>query len=175
MTLGFRIEHVAEISSTNEAVRLRALSGEAEGLVILADRQTAGRGRRGRHWELTIGNLFVSILLRPRRPLAEAATLGFATAVELGRVIRPLVKSRVEHKWPNDLLIGGRKATGLLLEAAGRPDGGTDWVVLGIGVNISSHPDQGLYRTTDLWGEGADRITPAGLLDAFLGRFRERL
>jgi BirA family biotin operon repressor/biotin-[acetyl-CoA-carboxylase] ligase len=171
MTLRFRIEHVAEIGSTNDAVRLRALSGEAEGLVILADRQTAGRGRRGRQWESVAGNLFVSVLLRPRRPLAEAATLGFAAAVELGHVIGPLVRSRVEHKWPNDLLIGGRKATGLLLEAAGGPKGGTDWVVLGIGVNISSHPEQGLYPTTDLWAEGADRIAPADLLDAFLGGF----
>lgn len=171
MTPDFRIEHVAEIGSTNEAVRLRALSGEAEGLVILADCQTAGRGRRGRQWESLAGNLFVSVLLRPRRPLAEAATLGFVAAVELGRVIRSLVRSPVEHKWPNDLLVGGRKATGLLLEAAGLPEGGTDWVVLGIGVNISSHPEHGLYPATDLWAEGAGRMAPLDLLDAFLGRF----
>ena len=171
MTLQFRVDHVAEIGSTNEMGRQRAVAGEAGGLVILADRQTAGRGRRGRHWESSPGNLFVSILLRPERPLAEAATLGFAAAVELGSVIRPLVRTLVEHKWPNDLLIGGKKATGMLLEAAGRPDGGADWVVLGIGVNISSHPDQALYPTTDLRSEGADRMAPATLLEAFLGRF----
>jgi BirA family biotin operon repressor/biotin-[acetyl-CoA-carboxylase] ligase len=171
MTLQFRVEHIAEIDSTNDAVRQRAQAGEAEGLVIRADRQTAGRGRRGRHWESPPGNLFVSILLRPERPLAEAATLGFVAAVALGHVIRPLVRNLVEHKWPNDLLIDGKKATGLLLEAAGRPDGSVDWVVLGIGVNISSHPDQALYPTTDLWSQGADRIAPAVLLEAFLGRF----
>lgn len=171
MTLQFRVEHVAEIDSTNEAVRLRALAGEAEGLAFIADRQTAGRGRRGRHWESPVGNLFVSILLRPGRALAEAATLGFVAAIELGRVVRPLARTTVEHKWPNDLLIDGRKAAGLLLEAAGLPNGATDWVVLGIGVNISSHPDQALYPTTDLWTEGADRIAPAMLLEAFLGRF----
>jgi BirA family biotin operon repressor/biotin-[acetyl-CoA-carboxylase] ligase len=103
--------------------------------------------------------------------LAEAATLGFVAAVALGHVIRPLVRDLVEHKWPNDLLIDGKKASGLLLESAGRPDGAVDWLVLGIGVNISSHPDQALYPTTDLWTEGADRIAPAMLLEAFLGRF----
>lgn len=126
MTLRFRVEHVAEIGSTNDAVRQRAVLGEAEGLVVRADRQTAGRGRRGRHWDSASGNLFVSILLRPTRPLAESATLGFAVAVELGHVVRPLVRSPVGHKWPNDLLIGGKKVAGSLLEAAGRPDGNAE-------------------------------------------------
>jgi BirA family biotin operon repressor/biotin-[acetyl-CoA-carboxylase] ligase len=87
MSLSFRIEQVAEIDSTNEACRLRALAGEAAGLVIRADRQTAGRGRRGRNWSSPQGNLYTSILLRPHAQASEAAALGFAAVMAIGDVL----------------------------------------------------------------------------------------
>ena len=167
MSLSFRIEQVAEIDSTNEACRLRALAGEAAGFVIRADRQTAGRGRRGRNWSSPQGNLYASILLRPDRPASEAAALGFAAVTAIGDVAASLLPSgaRIRHKWPNDLLIDGRKASGILLEAQ------PGFVVLGIGVNIASHPADTPYPTTDLMAAGAAPTTPQALLERLLAAF----
>jgi BirA family transcriptional regulator, biotin operon repressor / biotin---[acetyl-CoA-carboxylase] ligase len=167
MSLGFRIEQVAEIDSTNEACRLRALAGEASGLVIRADRQTAGRGRRGRNWSSPHGNLYTSILLRPQRPASEAAALGFAAVMAIGDVAEALLPpgTRVQHKWPNDLLINGSKASGILLEAQ------PGFVVLGIGVNIASHPADTPYPATDLVAAGAAPIGSQALLERLLAAF----
>ena len=167
MNLRFRIEQVAEIDSTNEACRLRALAGEVAGLVIRADRQSAGRGRRGRHWNSPQGNLYTSILLRPERPASEAAALGFAAVMAIGDVAQALLPpgARVQHKWPNDLLINGGKAGGILLEAQ------PGFVVLGIGVNIASHPADTPYPATDLVAAGAKPATPQALLERLLTAF----
>ena len=167
MSLAFRIEQVAEIDSTNEACRLRAMAGEAAGLVIRADRQTAGRGRRGRTWSSPTGNLYASLMLRPARPVSEAAALGFAAVTAVGDVAEALLPATasVRHKWPNDLLINGRKASGLLLEAQ------PGFLVLGIGVNILSHPADTPYPATDLTAEGAAPITAQSLLERFLRAF----
>ncbi len=167
MSLAFRIEQVAEIDSTNEACRLRALAGEAAGLVIRADRQTAGRGRRGRAWTSPPGNLYASLLLRPERPVSDAAALGFAAVTALGDVAEALLpaSAHVRHKWPNDLLINGRKASGMLLEAQ------PGFLVLGIGVNIASHPENTPYPATDLVSEGAAPMPAQSLLERFLTAF----
>lgn len=167
MSLAFRIEQLAEIDSTNEACRLRALAGEAAGLVIRADSQTAGRGRRGRAWTSPPGNLYASVLLRPERPASEAAALGFAAVAALGDVAEALLPAaaQVRHKWPNDLLINGRKASGILLEAQ------PGLVVLGLGVNIASHPGDTPYPATDLVCEGASPMPAQRLLERFLAAF----
>ena len=167
MSLSFRIEQVAEIDSTNESCRLRALAGEAAGLVIRADRQTAGRGRRGRNWSSPPGNLYTSILLRPQRLASEAAALGFAAVMAIGDVAEALLSpgTQVQHKWPNDLLIKGSKASGILLEAQ------PGFVVLGIGVNIASHPADTPYPATDLVAAGAAPIAPQALLERLLTAF----
>jgi BirA family biotin operon repressor/biotin-[acetyl-CoA-carboxylase] ligase len=171
MSITFRIEEVPAISSTNLALRERAAAGEPEGLVLRAEQQSSGRGRRGRGWESPPGNLYVSLLLRPTGTPAFGATLGFVAAVALGKVLRNLTPAQVFHKWPNDLLIDGKKMSGLLLEAGARPDGKLDWLVLGIGVNIVSHPEAGLYPTTDLVASGGEAVSPRALLGRFLEAF----
>ena len=167
MRLAFRIEQVAEIDSTNEACRLRALAGDEAGLVIRADRQTAGRGRRGRSWNSPEGNLYASLLLRPECPVSEAAALGFAAVTAMGDVAEALLPAaaQVRHKWPNDLLINGAKASGILLETQ------PGFLVLGIGVNIASHPADTPYPATDLIAEGAAPISPQALLERLLATF----
>jgi BirA family biotin operon repressor/biotin-[acetyl-CoA-carboxylase] ligase len=176
MTIAFRITEVPSIDSTNAALRDKAArgvqeGGEPEGLVLRADEQTSGRGRRGRGWDSPAGNLYVSLLLRPDCKPAEGATVGFVAAVALGRVLRDLTPADVLHKWPNDLLIDGRKMTGVLLEAGTKPDGKLDWLVLGMGVNIRSHPETDLYPTTDLVASGGPSLLPRELLDRFLAVF----
>ena len=171
MTIAFRIAEVPSTDSTNADLRRRAVAGEPEGLVLRAETQTAGRGRRGRGWDSPAGNLYVSLLLRPDCKPAEGATVGFVVAVAMGAVLRDLTPAEVLHKWPNDLLIGGAKMTGILLEAGTRPDGRLDWLVVGMGVNIRSHPPAGLHPTTDLVASGGPSLMPRELLDRFLQKF----
>ena len=172
MTIAFRITEVPSIDSTNSALCARAAAGEPQGLVLRADHQTAGRGRRGRSWDAPEGNLYVSLLLRPDCLPAEAATVGFVSAIALGRVLRDLTPAEVLHKWPNDLLVNGAKMSGILLEAGSKLDGKLDWLVLGIGVNIRAHPELPNYLTTDLVASGGPSISPRALLDRFLEAFR---
>ncbi|HVJ40363.1 MAG TPA: biotin--[acetyl-CoA-carboxylase] ligase [Dongiaceae bacterium] len=172
MSLQFHVEHYDLVDSTNDLARDRANAGAASGLVIRADRQNAGRGRRGRSWASPPGNLYCSLLLRLAQPPAAIATLSFVTVTALGDVLSDLLPNRdVRHKWPNDLLVEGCKISGILLESAGAVTDGLPALVIGLGVNIVSHPDQTLYPVTDLAEQGAALISAADLLDRFLERF----
>ena len=172
MSLIFRVETVAEIDSTNDELKRRALAGAEEGLVLRAGLQTAGRGRRGRNWVSEPGNLYVSLLLRPEKSAADAATLGFVAAIALGRLLRAILKVPVLHKWPNDVLVDGRKISGILLESGGITGGKVDWLVLGMGVNLRHHPEASLYPTTDLVAAGGPSLTADQALDLLLAEFQ---
>lgn len=127
----------------------RAAQGAAEGEWLRADRQTAGRGRQGRGWESPPGNLFASTLVRLRPSDPQAATLALVAAVALDEAVSVFLPSAGMLKWPNDLLIGGAKLSGILLERSG------DTVVIGFGVNLAHHPE-GLDRpATSLAAHGA--------------------
>lgn len=172
MNLRFHVEHYDLVDSTNNLARDRASAGAEAGLVIRADRQSAGRGRRGRAWSSPPGNLYCSWVLRPDRSPAAIATLSFVTVIALGDVLCDLLPQReVQHKWPNDLLIDGRKISGILLESAGSSPATAPALVIGLGVNIVSHPDQALYPVTDMLEQGAAPISAPVLLDLFLQRF----
>lgn len=172
MALIFRVEAVEAIGSTNDALKARAAAGAEEGLVLRADRQLAGRGRRGRSWTSEPGNLYVSLLLRPPKAPAEAATLGFVAALAIGNLLRALVRVPVTLKWPNDVLVDGAKVSGILLESGGIAGGKVDWLVLGMGVNLRHHPDGTLYPTTDVVASGGPDLAPAQALDLLLGEFQ---
>jgi BirA family biotin operon repressor/biotin-[acetyl-CoA-carboxylase] ligase len=171
MSLIFRVEALAEIDSTNDALKHRAIEGAEEGVVLRADVQTAGRGRRGRSWVSEAGNLYMSILLRPNKSPAEAATLGFVAAIALGRLLRAVLRVPVLHKWPNDVLVDGRKISGILLESGGVTGGKVDWLVLGMGLNLRHHPTESLYPTTDLVAAGGPSLSPAQAMDLLLAEF----
>jgi BirA family transcriptional regulator, biotin operon repressor / biotin---[acetyl-CoA-carboxylase] ligase len=130
------IEWHESLVSTNDRLKGLARGGAAEWTVVAADRQTGGRGREGRAWISPAGGLYLSVLLRPRRGMAArlplAAGVAVAEAVEEYGV-------RAELKWPNDVLLKGRKLAGILAEAASSPDE-VEWVVLGIGVNLALDP-----------------------------------
>jgi BirA family biotin operon repressor/biotin-[acetyl-CoA-carboxylase] ligase len=162
-----------EIDSTNAEARRRADAGAAEGTLIVARRQSAGRGRRGREWVSPDGNLYMSLILRPDQALESAANLSFVAAVAMAEALAGLVPPMVaiSLKWPNDVLIHGHKCAGLLLESAARTPGTLDWLVVGIGVNVSSHPDDVPYPATDLAHEGAVDVTPEAVVEAFARHF----
>ncbi len=139
---GFALAEFAEIDSTNEEARRRAEAGEAGPIWLRADTQNAGRGRRGRNWISTKGNLFATLLIRPRIMPAEAALLSFAAALAVAELLDAFVgSSRIKLKWPNDVQLDGKKVCGTLLESSARADGLVEWLAIGIGVNLTSHPN----------------------------------
>lgn len=175
---GFRRLAFAEVASTNDVARELADQGEAEGLFVVAGRQTAGRGRHGRSWLSPAGNLYASLILRPRRPLAEAASLSLVAALALAETIESLAADGVRPrvKWPNDVQIEGAKIAGILLEAAADGRGGCDWVVIGIGVNLAWAPEGEVrYPTTHLAACGILVPAPSEFLKALADPLRRRL
>lgn len=133
------IEVLEEIDSTNAEARRRAEAGVTGPLWIAAKRQTAGRGRRGRSWETGEGNLAATLLLTTARPPADAAQVSFVAALAVAELAdRYVAPGLVSLKWPNDPLIAGRKASGILVESGPSPAG--LWVAVGIGVNLASAP-----------------------------------
>lgn len=129
------------VGSTNDHAKELASNGASEGTIVWAKEQTAGRGRHGNAWTSLPGNLFMTLILRPQTPAALTGQLSFLAAVALARTLRPLLSEPLTLKWPNDILIGGKKSAGILLEteAAGlRP---VPWVVIGIGVNVTDAPE----------------------------------
>ena len=171
---GFRLIELDSVASTNDEARTLAERGAADGTAVLAHTQTAGRARRGRQWVSETGNLFFSLILRPECPASDATQLGFAASVAIAEAAaRHLPKgAEVRCKWPNDVLVGGRKLSGMLLEAGPAGSGGDlDWLILGIGINIVSHPEDTPFPATSLAGEGGEAVAPADLLAVFCRRF----
>lgn len=118
-----------------------ARGGEPEGLAVLAGRQTAGRGSRGRTWESPPGALCLSVLLQPRDPPAASGHWALLAALALHGALAPFAPDgTLSLKWPNDVLIAGRKLGGILLDAATGP-AGLDWLVIGFGANLASAPE----------------------------------
>ncbi|WP_206364148.1 biotin--[acetyl-CoA-carboxylase] ligase [Sphingomonas sp. UV9] len=177
------IRTVAETGSTNADLLELARSGAEDGLWLRAIRQTAGRGRLGRDWSSPEGNLYASTLVRLRPSDPQPASLALVAAVALQETVSTFLVAGICQgttdagatlvlKWPNDLLLGDAKLSGILLERTG------DAVVIGYGVNIAHHPDLPDRATTDLATHGVV-VDPAMFLDIladsftrWLGRWR---
>ena len=127
---------LAETSSTNDVAREQARKGVRSGFVVAASRQTAGRGRLGRNWESPPDRgLYVSILLRPDFSMTETSMLTILGSVATVDAVEAVCGVRPQIKWPNDLLMGGRKLAGLLIET--EPKGARlAFAVIGIGINV---------------------------------------
>ena len=164
----FRLTRFARIDSTSEEAKRQARGGCPEGTLVMADEQAAGHGRRGRIWASPPGNFYLSLVLRPDCALAQAAQLSFMAALAVGEACLGFLPKNVKlaYKWPNDVLLGGRKAAGILLES--EADGGARplFVVLGIGVNLASYPKEADFPATSLAAAGAGGVAPDGLLEA---------
>lgn len=124
------------LPSTNTELARMASEGAAEGVAILADEQTAGRGRLQREWSSPKGaGLYFSILLRPVIPIEQWPLITFMAALAVGDALQEAVGLRTDIKWPNDLLSGERKICGILAEAIETPSGRA--VIVGIGINLT--------------------------------------
>jgi BirA family transcriptional regulator, biotin operon repressor / biotin---[acetyl-CoA-carboxylase] ligase len=138
--LGVEVLRLEEVDSTNAEARRRAEHGETGPLWITARRQTAGRGRRGRAWETGAANLAATLLTTTAKRPAEAAEVAFVAALAVADLaLAHVPDSLVRLKWPNDVLVDGRKVSGVLIESGARADGRL-WLAVGIGVNLASAP-----------------------------------
>ncbi len=166
---GWTLECLEETDSTNEAVKRRAAETGLDRLIVQADGQTAGRGRRGRAWKSLPGNLFFSLVLKVR----DAARLGeysFLTALALARAVEDIAPNLAPKcKWPNDVLLNGKKMSGILLETDGKH--GIERLIVGVGVNIVPVGAEGmLYPVASLADEGC-LTGMEEVLSAFMNRF----
>jgi BirA family biotin operon repressor/biotin-[acetyl-CoA-carboxylase] ligase len=125
------------VDSTNACAKTLADAGIEEGAVVLTDFQTAGRGRNGRSWNSEAGqNLLFSVVLRPEFPRDQATFLTFYSAISIVRALEPELKTPLECKWPNDVLLNGKKFCGILLENSFQQDK-LAYSVIGIGLNVN--------------------------------------
>ena len=172
----FRLITLEKVDSTNEEIKRRAELGAADGSMVWALEQTSGRGRRSREWASPRGNLYCSLLLRPSYPASKAMQLGFVTAVVVAELVAETLRDSepVTCKWPNDVLVNGRKVAGILIESSSAGGTALDWLAIGVGINVASHPRraESRYPATSLATEGAGEVTLQRLLERYCCHFQ---
>jgi BirA family transcriptional regulator, biotin operon repressor / biotin---[acetyl-CoA-carboxylase] ligase len=172
---GYRLSVHDSLTSTNAEALALARSGERGPLWIVARQQSAGRGRRGNAWASPLGNLYATLLSTDPAPADCAPQLSFVAVLALHDAIAacaPAAAKALTLKWPNDLLCGGAKLAGILIE--GERAGEALAVAIGIGVNCISHPSQTSYPATDLKAEGVP-TDAATVFEALTASLAQRL
>lgn len=149
-----RVVALDEVPSTMDVAHALAADGAAAGTLVLAERQTAGRGRAGKHWSSPAGTgLWLTLVERPN-DRAALDVLSLRVGLEAAQALDALAPTMVQLKWPNDLYAGGRKLAGVLVEARWREQR-PDWVAIGVGLNVAPPPD---VATGAGLREGATRL-----------------
>jgi len=170
----YRLIRLDTVESTNDEAARLAGQGAEEGTLVWARAQTRGRGRRQRDFASPPGNLYFSLVLRPECDARTAAQLSFVAALAVGEAIGSVAPPLLEvtYKWPNDVLLNGRKVSGILLESRADAAGGLDWLVLGVGINVQSFPEDTGFPATGLHFEGVPRdVSEGDVLQAFARSF----
>jgi BirA family biotin operon repressor/biotin-[acetyl-CoA-carboxylase] ligase len=170
----WRVERWASLSSTNDRARTLAVGGEPGRQWILADEQRAGRGRQNRVWSSPPGNLYASALILDPCPIEIAAEIGFVAGVAAHRAVEDLGVADVKLKWPNDLVCGGAKLAGLIVEGVTTP-ARRFAAIMGVGMNVASSPQNLAYPTTSLAKLAGGEIAVRKLFERLASRFDEAL
>ena len=175
--IGNIIHSFSEVTSTNDLAKELAAQGADEGTVLIAETQIHGKGRLGREWISPKGGIWLSIILRPRIHPREVSRLTLMSGIAVAKTIRNLLGLNATVKWPNDVLIGGKKVCGILTEA--RIKGNSiDFVVVGIGVNanidVEAFPDHLRSCITSLRRELGKDIQREKFLRALLEELERR-
>ncbi|MDR6884488.1 biotin--[acetyl-CoA-carboxylase] ligase [Bacillus sp. 3255] len=175
--LGQKVHVYGEVDSTQTIAHRLVASGAQEGTLVLAEAQTAGRGRMGRAWHSPPGKgIWMSLVLTPRIPVHFMPQLTLLCAVALCRAIRRVCPVEVGIKWPNDLLIHGKKISGILLESSGE-DERLKYVIAGIGISVnlkvSDYPEELRTVATSLAIESGAELKRETIVQSFLLEFEE--
>lgn len=166
--LGTEFHYFAEIGSTNSHARQLAEQGARQGELVVADSQTDGRGRLGRHWVSPPNvNLYISFVLRPKLPPARAPQITLMAAVALAETLQSFLPAPPSIKWPNDITVNGKKLAGILTEVNCGTDS-VEFVILGIGVNVNYPldlmPEEIRQRATSVLVERQNKVSREDLL-----------
>ncbi|KXZ18044.1 biotin--acetyl-CoA-carboxylase ligase [Bacillus nakamurai] len=176
--LGKQLYYHDVLPTTQKTAHELANDGAPEGTLVVADKQTAGRGRMSRVWHSQEGNgIWMSLILRPDIPLQKAPQLTLLSAVAVVQAIEAAAGIQPAIKWPNDLLIHGKKAVGILTELQAEEDRVRS-VIIGIGINVNQQaadfPDELQDIATSLSLEAGEKIDRAGLIQEILQTFEKR-
>jgi len=167
------IHYFQEIGSTMDAARDLAKRGAGEGTIVIAEAQTHGRGRLSREWLSLKGGIYFTIILRPKISPAYAPRINLMAAVAVATTIRRLFELKAELKWPNDVLIGGKKVCGILAEMNAEMDV-INFVNVGIGINANTSVPQFEEMATSLKDALGKEISRKEFLNALLVEIRRR-
>ncbi|OPY24260.1 MAG: putative biotin ligase [Methanobacterium sp. PtaU1.Bin097] len=172
--LGNHIHFFKEVDSTNDVAKKMANEGALEGTIVIADRQLRGRGRRGKEWISPTGGLWMTIILRPSVEPSKAPQLTLVTGVAVAETLDQEYDLDIGIKWPNDILIGYKKVSGILTEVKTK-DGKVDYAIVGIGidmnVDITDFPSHLRGGATSLKTELEQEIEGTELIQKFLENF----
>jgi BirA family biotin operon repressor/biotin-[acetyl-CoA-carboxylase] ligase len=161
----WKVIRYGQVPSTQDVAREATLKSRALGTVIVAESQTSGRGRRGRSWSSPTGGLYLTAVLRPSR---HPGLVPLVAGIAVAEAIRRLTGLSTELKWPNDVLIGGRKVAGVIAETVWRGDEAVH-TLLGIGVNVNNALPGDLPRATTLLEELGSGVDAEHVLRELLG------
>lgn len=179
MSTTYQIRRYEEIDSTNLEARRLISQGFGHGTVILAETQLAGRGRLGRTWVSAKGTgLWFSVILTPKGGMQQASQYSFVMAVAVAEGIRAVTGLEAKVKWPNDIVLHGKKVCGILLELAAEPNQAVQ-LIAGIGINANQQPDdfpeEVQAKATSLAIETGRELDRQALLDAVLRQITDNL
>jgi BirA family biotin operon repressor/biotin-[acetyl-CoA-carboxylase] ligase len=169
-----RIHYLEETVSTMETARSLARGGCPDFTVVIAGKQTGGRGRLRRVWDSQAGGLYFTLVIRPDIPPAWTYRYNFAASLELARTIREMLALDVSVKWPNDLLIGEKKVSGMLSEMEAEADR-VSFINIGLGLNVNNDIAADVPNAVSLKQLAGRRISRKELLGAFLENYQKRI
>lgn len=175
---GRKLYYVDSTGSTNTDAKRYAEEGDPHGTTVVADMQTAGKGRRGRKWQSPSGiNTYFTILLKPSFTPDKASMLTLVMALSVAEAIEEITELKADIKWPNDIVVNKRKVVGMLTEMSTTPEmDEIQYVVVGVGVNVNNSnveefPEEIRQTATSLKIESGQQINRAILLEHILTRF----
>jgi BirA family biotin operon repressor/biotin-[acetyl-CoA-carboxylase] ligase len=168
-----RIHYFPEIGSTMDAARELAKKGEEEGTIVIAEAQTRGRGRLSREWLSPEGGIYFTIILRPKISPAYAPRINLMAAIAVAATIRKLFGLKADLKWPNDVLIAGKKVCGILAEMDAEMDV-VNFVNVGMGINANNSVTRFKKTATSLKEALGREISRKEFLSALIGEIERR-
>lgn len=170
-----KVEFHDSVNSTNNRAKILAESGAEEGTLIVAEEQTAGKGRRGRGWESEPGvGIWMSLLLRPMLSTDQVSGLTLVTALAIAKAIKKVTKADVKIKWPNDIVLNGHKICGILTEMSSE-ESYIHYVVVGIGINANTtiFPEEIKNIASSIYRETGKKVQRAVLIAEIMDSFSE--
>ena len=180
--IGKRVYYFEEIDSTQNFAQQIALDKKEDGTIIIAERQTAGRGRLERKWTSPKGGIWFSVIIHPKFDVSTSTLVPIAGAVALSKSIKSILDVDVSVKWPNDITMDGKKVAGMLVDASIQANN-IDYLILGIGINFdidSKKLEKRLSKSPNFYGVNSlrkkdDATPPKSLLKEFLVQFEKSL